>query len=215
MDQFASVCGEENRLLQLDCRSLEWSGFDWPENMPIVVADTNIRRKLNTSEYNQRCQDCEEAIRLLEADLPAIRTLRDAGFEDFEKLCWKLPPRVEKRARHVIEEIVRTQKARSFLASQDIDGFGRLMNDCHESLRDLYEVSSFELDSMVEIAQSLDGCFGSRLTGAGFGGCTVSIVENWNVERFVVELKRCYSVKTGQVVDVHISRPSTGAGLIG
>jgi galactokinase len=215
MDQFASVCGEGNHLLQLDCRSLEWIGIDWPENYSIVIADTSIRRKLNTSEYNQRRQDCEEAVRLLKVDLPGIQALRDVGPDEFNRLCRILPPRVEKRARHVVEEIARTRRAVDFLTASDIICFGRLMNECHVSLRDLYEVSSYELDVMVETAQVIKGCAGARLTGAGFGGCTVNLVENSVVESFSDQLKRIYEGKTSQISEIYVSRASKGAGLVG
>jgi galactokinase len=214
MDQFASVCGVQDRLLHLDCRSLEWSMLELPKNVSIVIADTTIRRKLSRSEYNQRRQDCEEAVRVLKTDLPTIRSLRDVGLDDFEKVCWKLPPRVEKRARHVIEEIDRTVRARDLLVSGDIAGFGKLVNACHASLRDLYEVSSFELDVMVYAAQSMDGCYGARLTGAGFGGCTVNLVENGMVKSFIARLKRIYLEKTARSPEIYISRASMGAGLV-
>jgi galactokinase len=135
--------------------------------------------------------------------------------EDFEKYCHHLPPRVEKRARHVVGEIARTKEAKTLLISGDIATFGRLMNECHCSLRDLYEVSCPELDAMVAIAQSLDGCFGARLTGAGFGGSTVNLVESGQVERFVAVLTQDYQTKTGGTADVYISRACAGAGILG
>lgn len=214
MDQFASVCGVENRLLQLDCRSLEWETIEIPKNITIVIADTTIRRKLTTVEYNQRRQDCEEAVRILKVDLPQIRTLRDVSLEEFESCCAKLPTRVEKRARHVVEEIARTNKAKRYLASRDIANFGKLINECHGSLQNLYEVSSFELDTMVEIAQSLEGCYGARLTGAGFGGCTVNLVEIEKTEKFTNLLKEKYQKKTGLIPEIYLTHASNGAELV-
>lgn len=213
MDQFASVCGKENRLLQLDCRSLDWSTIALPVNISIVIADTGIRRKLTSGEYNQRRQDCEQAVQLLQADLPNIRTLRDVSLLDFEKYGKKLPPVVEMRARHVVTEIKRTVEAKSLLAVGDIHNFGRLMNECHLSLRDLYQVSCPELDVMVTIAQSQPGCFGARLTGAGFGGCTVNLVDTAHVEGFVTALKQDYQAKTSQTAEVYITRAASGAGI--
>ncbi|MCX6066012.1 MAG: galactokinase, partial [Chloroflexi bacterium] len=176
MDQFASACGQVDRLLYLDCRSLHWQTVSLPSNVSIVVADTTIRRKLTTGEYNLRRDACEEAVRLLKPDLPQITALRDVSVADFNRLSAKLPELVEKRARHVVEEIERSRQAVSLLENGQLAQFGRLMNDCHASLRDLYAVSCPELDVMVRLAQALPGCYGARLTGAGFGGCTVNLV---------------------------------------
>src|SRR4029079_8373632 len=164
MDQFASACGVENKLLLLDCRSLEWKTIPLPKDMSIVIADTTVRRKLTSGEYNKRRAACEEAVRLLKQDLPDITSLRDVSVEDFNRLADKLPEEVSKRARHVVEEIERSKQAEALLGAGNIQHFGELMNECHLSLRDLYEVSCPELDVMVRVAQSLDGCYGARLT---------------------------------------------------
>src|SRR5512141_1322787 len=176
MDQFASACGVKNRLLLLDCRSLEWKTIPLPENITIVIADTTVRRKLTSGEYNKRRAACEEAVRLLKRDLPDIQSLRDVSVEEFNRFAAQLPEVVSKRARHVVEEIERSKQAEALLEAGNIQRFGELMDQCHVSLRDLYEVSCPELDVMASIAQSLDGCYGARLTGAGFGGCTVNLV---------------------------------------
>jgi len=214
MDQFSSACGVENRLLLLDCRSLEWITLPLPNDVAIIVADTTVRRKLTSGEYNKRRSACEEAVRLLKADLPDIRSLRDVRPEDFNRLAHKLPDEVEKRARHVVEEIRRSDQSQSLLEAGDIQNFGRLMNECHVSLRDLYEVSCPELNVMVNIAQSLDGCFGARLTGAGFGGCTVNLVATEKVDAFVDALANGYERETGLHPEIYVTRASNGAGLI-
>ena len=170
MDQFASACGVENKLLRLDCRSLEWKTVPLPENVSIVIADTTVRRKLTSGEYNKRRSACEEAVRLLQQELPGVKSLRDVSVEDFNRLSERLPDEIERRARHVVEEIERSNQAEALLDAGDIKNFGRLMNECHASLRDLYEVSCLELNAMVDIAQSIEGCYGARLTGAGLGG---------------------------------------------
>ena len=213
MDQFASVCGEEDRLLILDCRSLEWESLPLPENVIIVIADTKVRRKLTSGEYNLRRHDCEEAVRILKIDLPGIVALRDVELQEFNRLSEKLPIGVEKHSRHIVEEIARTDKARKFLDQGDIKSFGLLMNDCHRSLRDLFEVSSFELDTMAEIAQLLPGCYGSRLTGAGFGGCTVSLVEKAVVVSFCKKLEEEYYLKTTIRPEIHQTIASDGATI--
>jgi galactokinase len=214
MDQFASVCGVENCLLLLDCRSLTWESIPVPENVAIVIADTTVRRKLTSGEYNQRRSECEQAVHLLQQHLPTIRSLRDVTPDDFNRYAASLPSLIEKRARHVVEEIERTRQARIALERGDIATFGRLMNACHASLRDLYEVSSFELDTMVQIAQTLDGCLGARLTGAGFGGCTVNLVELAGSAAFADTLKNRYQALIGLTPEIYLSRASNGASLL-
>jgi len=120
MGQFASVCGVENKLLLLDCRSLEWKPLSLPENVSIVIADTTVRRKLTSGEYNKRRDACEEAVRLLKVDLPNIKSLRDVSVEEFNRLAAKLPEEVEKRARHVVEEIGRSNQAEALLEAGDV-----------------------------------------------------------------------------------------------
>ncbi len=214
MDQFASACGVENKLLLLDCRSLEWETVLLPENISIVIADTTVRRKLTSGEYNKRRSACEEAVRLLKGDLPGIQSLRDVGVEDFDRLGGKLPQEIAMRARHVVEEIERSERARTLLEEGDVIQFGRLMNECHVSLRDLYEVSCPELNAMVEIAQSLEGCHGARLTGAGFGGCTVNLVNREKADDFASALEKGYESRTGLHPEIYITHASKGAELI-
>ena len=214
MDQFASACGVADHLLLLDCRSLDWQALPVPESIAIVIADTSVRRKLTSGGYNDRHQSCEEAVRLLAHDLPGIRALRDVSLEDFNRLCGKLPEGIEKRARHVVEEIERTRRAVPLLEQGDVRAFGQIMNQCHASLRDLYEVSVPELDAMAEIAQNLPGCYGARLTGGGFGGCTVNLVEKDAAPSFAAELASLYQARTGLKPEIYICRISDGARLI-
>jgi galactokinase len=214
MDQFASACGVADKLLLLDCRSLEWQALPIPENVAIVIADTAVRRKLTTSGYNERRQACEEAVKILAKELPGIKALRDVSVEDFNRLCNPLPAVVGKRARHVVEEIERTRRAIPLLEQGQIREFGQSMNQCHASLRDLYEVSIPELNTMVEIAQSLPGCYGARLTGAGFGGCTVNLVDQSAVESFDTQLASRYQSQTGLNPEIYICRASEGARTI-
>ena len=165
MDQFASACGKRDHALYLDCRSLEWQTIPLPNDVAIVIADTAVPRSLSDSAYNERRSACEEAARLLGA-----KSLRDVRVDDFHRNKNRLPEMIARRAQHVVEEIQRTQQAVFLLQQNNVKAFGRLMNECHDSLRDLYEVSCPELDVMVNIARELDGCYGARLTGAGFGG---------------------------------------------
>jgi galactokinase len=214
MDQFASACGVENKLLLLDCRSLEWKTIPLPGDVSIVVADTSVRRKLTSGEYNKRRSACEEAVRLLKQDLPNIRALRDVSVEQFNRYAPQLPEVVYKRARHVVEEIERSEQAEPLLQAGDVRRFGELMNQCHISLRDLYEVSCPELDVMVEVAQSLDGCYGARLTGAGFGGCTVNLVRWENADEFARALAAGYESQTKLKPEIYITRASNGAEVL-
>lgn len=214
MDQFASACGVENRLLYLDCRSLAWDTIALPENVSIVIADTTVRRKLTSGSYNIRRAECETAGRLLKNEIPAINSLRDVSILDFERYSPSLPILVEKRARHVIEEIQRTREARTYLEKGDCISFGKCMVASHASLRDLYEVSCTELDTMVEIAQSLEGCLGARMTGAGFGGCTVNLVETERKDEFAALLNEKYNKATGFVANIFQTTASDGAGIL-
>jgi galactokinase len=214
MDQFASACGLADRLLLLDCRSLAWQTLPVPEDIAIVIADTSVRRKLTDGAYNQRRQACEDAVRILSAHLPGLKALRDVSLADFNRLSGHLPGLVEKRARHVVEEIERSQRAIPLLQQGNIRDFGQIMNECHASLRDLYEVSIPELNTMVEIAQALPGCFGARLTGAGFGGCTVNLVKKSAAPAFAAALAGQYQQKTGLKPEIYICKASDGARLI-
>jgi len=214
MDQFASACGVADKFLLLDCRSLEWQTLPVPEDVAIVIADTSVRRKLTDGTYNQRRQACEDALKILSVHLPGIKALRDVSLDDFNQFSDQLPGLVEKRARHVVEEIERSRRAIPLLEQGNIRAFGQIMNECHASLRDLYEVSIPELNTMVEIAQSLPGCFGARLTGAGFGGCTVNLVEKTAAQAFAADLARQYEAKTGLKPEIYICRASDGARLV-
>ena len=214
MDQFASACGEQDRLLHLDCRSLEWHTLPLPNDIAIVIADTKMRRALTSGEYNKRRADCEEAVRILSEKLPGIKSLRDVSVDAFNQYATQLPERVEKRARHVVEEIERSVRAIPLLEQGDMAEFGKLINQCHTSLRDLYEVSIPELDTMVEVAQSLPGCYGARLTGAGFGGCTVNVVAREQADAFSSSLAAGYEDETGFPPEIYVCSASRGAELI-
>jgi len=215
MDQFASACGQHDRLLVLDCRSLTWQTAPLPENVVIVIADTMERHSLaSSSAYNRRRAACEEAVRLLKENLPGVHSLRDVRIEDFNRLSPDLPEEVAKRAAHVVGEIERSQGALKLLEGGDVVRFGQLMNECHASLRDLYEVSCPELDVMAAIGQSLPGCYGARLTGAGFGGCTVNLVAREAAPAFKAALAAGYEQQTGHHPEIYICQASDGARVL-
>ncbi|MGA2504328.1 MAG: galactokinase [Anaerolineales bacterium] len=213
MDQFTTACGIKDRLLYLDCRSLEWRPLRLPDKTVIVIADTTVRRSLTDTSYNDRHSSCEEAVRIFQEALPGIYALRDVSQEQFQRYSDQLPPVVAKRARHVVEEIARTERAVGLLEKNDAAGFGELMNLCHASLRDLYEVSCPELDTMAALARSLPGCYGARLTGGGFGGCTVNLVAAPLAGNFAAQLSADYEKATGLHPEVFICRAVDGAGV--
>ena len=210
MDQFASAHGVDGHALYLDTRSLAWRPVPLPEGVAIVIADSKVRRSLANSAYNDRRADCEVAVRLLQRDLPGIKALRDVTPEQFYPLANQLPEIVRKRAQHVIEECARVEKALLKLEAGDAVGFGKLMYASHASLRDLYEVSCPELNVLVDTASTLPGCLGARLTGAGFGGCTVNLVKENQAPAFIEQLKDDYLQATGKYAEVYLCHASQG-----
>jgi galactokinase len=214
MDQFSSACGEKDRLLLLDCRSLEYRTLPLPEHVAIVIADTSVRRTLVTSAYNKRRESCEEAVRLLQQKMPALKSLRDISVVEFNKLSSILPEETRMRAQHVVNEIERTSRAIPLLEAGDVAAFGTLMNECHASLRDLYEVSGPELDLMARLAQPLPGCYGARQTGGGFAGCTVNLVNKEVTEEFSRKLSSMYEAQTCLHPEVYVCQASQGADLV-
>ncbi len=213
MDQFASACGVEGHALYFDTRDLHWLPLPLLPGSVIVIADSGLRRSLAHSAYNQRRAACEQAVELLRGALPDIQSLRDLTPPVFAAYKHLLPEDVRPRAEHVVREIARVDSAVSALRRSDARSFGALMFAGHASLRDLFEVSLPELDALVEIAHGLPGCIGARLTGAGFGGCTVNLVEAQHVDRFMGDLSSAYWEKYQRVARVYACRASQGAGV--
>jgi galactokinase len=211
MDQFASVCGVEGHVLCFDTRSLEWMPLELPPGAVIVIADSGIRRSLTTSAYNDRRAACEGAVKLLQKYMPGIQSLRDVSSVELAAYSTYLPDEIERRAEHVVKEIHRVDQAILALRRGDARMFGGFMFASHKSLRDLYEVSLPELDSLVEIARGLPGIFGARLTGAGFGGCTVNLVEAGHADEFMQGLQEGYRKKNSREAKVYLCRASHGA----
>lgn len=213
MDQFASAHGVEGHALYFDTRSLEWRPAPLPPGQAVIIADTSVRRTLATSAYNERRASCEKAVELLRQYLPKIESLRDVSPTEFAAYSPFLPPDVRRRADHVVHEIARVETAVIALNRQDTQTFGGLMYAGHASLRDLYEVSTPELDAMVSIARNLPGCSGARLTGAGFGGCTVNLVSANQAEAFISQLVPAYAAATGRTAQVYSCQASAGASF--
>src|SRR5262249_45423277 len=170
MDQFVSVHGKKDHALLLDCRTLQHQLQPIPETVRLVVCNTMVRHSLAGGEYNQRRKECEAAVQFCSQKKKGIKALRDVSMDDFQNFGDGLPPVLRKRALHVISENERAVRASAALANRDLHQFGQLMNESHASLRDNYEVSCKELDVMVELAVHLDGVYGARMTGGGFGG---------------------------------------------
>jgi len=214
MDQFIVTLGQANHALMIDCRDLSYQAVPVPTNAAVVICDSHIERSLAASAYNQRRAECEQAVELLKAHLPGIKALRDVTSQQLEKYGHVLPAVVRQRARHVVSENERVITGANALRNGDISEFGRLMNASHASLRDDYAVSIPEMDSLVASAQRVSGCYGSRLTGAGFGGCTVSLVAVDAVERFRHEVAANYLASTGRSATIYVTQASDGVGRI-
>jgi galactokinase len=214
MDEFASACGVAGHALYFDTRSLEWQPAPIPEGVALVIADSGVRRSLTHSGYNQRRAACEAAVAALKAHLPEIRSLRDVSPTEFAAYSVYLPEIPRKRAEHVVKEIARVQSALSALLRSDLRALGALLYAGHASLRDLYEVSTPELDALVELARPLPGCIGARLTGAGFGGCTLNLVSMEHAPAFIDALHDGYTQKTGRQAQVYLCVASQGAEVL-
>ncbi|MCC7353308.1 MAG: galactokinase [Anaerolineae bacterium] len=208
MDQFIVGLGKRDHALLLDCRSLEYEQVPLPAGARIVVADTRVSRSLAASAYAVRRAQCEEAARLL-----GVRALRDVTPETFEQRAGELDEVVRRRAHHVISENARVQESVAALGRGDLARFGHLMCESHRSLRDDYEVSGPELDIMVGAATQVEGCYGSRLTGAGFGGCTVSLVANDAVDEFTKSVAARYRAQTGKEPAIYVCTAADGVSL--
>jgi galactokinase len=215
MDQFVAALGRRGHALLIDCRSLRSTPvpLDTSETA-IVVCDTRVKHDLASSAYNTRRAECERGVELLRAVMPDIRALRDVSVEEFERHEGLLPEPVRRRCRHVVTENARTLAAADALTRGDLWEMGRLMDRSHRSLRDDYEVSSAELDAMVEIAGNFGGALGARMTGGGFGGCTVNLVRRDALGEFRETIEREYNRATGLAASVLVSEPSDGASEI-
>jgi len=216
MDQFISRMGKKDHALLLDCRNLEFDLVPFVlEDVKLVVCNTNKTRGLMDSEYNARRRECERGVKLLEEYLPGIESLRDVELKDFMKCKYHLPEVTEKRCRYVIKENDRVlESVEALEEDEDLIRFGELMNQSHIGLRDDYEVSCPELDAMVEIAWKTEGVIGSRMTGAGFGGCTVTIVTDDAFDVLVENVKNEYPKRTGLKPEIFVFSAEDGAGTI-
>jgi len=213
MDQYVACLGVRGHALLIDCRTLEYRAIpveSASDGARVVICNTMIRHDLTDGEYNRRRAECEEGVRRLAAHLPGIQALRDVEIEDFDHYAGALPDPIRRRCNHVITENARTLEAANSLSRGDLRLFGQLMYASHESLRHDYEVSCRELDLLVDAASRMRGVLGARMTGGGFGGCTVNLVETAHVDNFVAEITEKYEKETRLKPECYVTTASDG-----
>jgi galactokinase len=211
MDQFISANGKENHALLLDCRDLSFRLAPIPGHVALVIANTMVKHSVAGGDYRTRRAESEAACAVIASHRPGVPFLRDATLEDLEKWGHEMAPKSLMRARHVISENLRTVAACDALLHGDLKKLGCLMGEAHRSYSRDFEGSCPEADAMVELAQGLPGLIGARLTGGGFGGCTVNLVEQKEAAGFATELGRRYTARVGIVPEIHICQASGGA----
>ncbi|WP_072054966.1 galactokinase [Aliivibrio fischeri] len=210
MDQMISAEGNENHAMLLDCRSLETTAVSMPEDMSVVIINSNKKRGLVDSEYNTRREQCEEAARIF-----GVKALRDVTIEEFNAKAHELDEMVAKRARHVITENDRTEEAAKVLASGDMKRMAVLMAESHASMRDDFEITVSEVDTLVDIVKNVIGIEGGvRMTGGGFGGCIVALVPPMLVDEVKAAVEELYEAKTGLKESIYVCQATNGASLV-
>jgi galactokinase len=214
MDQLAVASARENAALLIDCRSLETRDVPLPDTMAVVILDSQVQRDLATSEYNERRASCERVADAIRVRHPDVIALRDVTRDMLDEAKPSLSDVDYRRGLHVIEEDPRPAAMSAALTAGDLAEAGRIMRDSHASLKDLYDVSTPELDALVDAAASTSGCYGARLTGAGFGGCAVAIVDSGAEGRVIDKVAEEYRGRTGRQLTAMISRASAGARLV-
>ena len=214
MDQFIACHGAVGHALLIDCRSLDRRLVPIEASVRLVISNTMVHHAHAAGEYNLRRRDCEEGVRRLSAALPGIKALRDVTLAQLDRHADLLTPLIYRRCRHVVSENERTVRAADALAAGDVALFGRLMNESHVSMRDDFEISCREVDIMVELNQRIDGVHGARMTGGGFGGCTISLVEATAVDAFRQAVAEGYRAATGLEPQIFTSLPGAGVGEV-
>jgi galactokinase len=211
MDQFVSCHGRAGHALMIDCRSLEYRALKLPPKVGLIICNTMVKHKLQAGDYNVRRAECEEAVRRLSNVLPGIRSLRDVSAEQLEQNRNVLSETLYRRCRHVISENGRVREVAELLAQGNTDGLREEMSASHQSMRDDYEISCRELDVMVEIAGRQRGVYGARMTGGGFGGCTINLVDVEHAAEFERRVSAEYKSAIGLRPDIYICEASQGA----
>jgi galactokinase len=215
MDQFVSLFGQAQHALLLDCRSLEFKLLPLPDNVRLIICNTMVKHELASSAYNERREQCESGVRVLAQFYPNVHALRDVTIEQLEQHRSELPEVIYRRCRHVVTENARVLEAGDALEQHDLNRFGQLMGESHVSLRDDYEVSADELDLMVELAQKVDGVYGARMTGGGFGGSTVNLVKEEKADEFRAHVSDEYERVTGLKPEIYVRSAGNGAEEVG
>jgi galactokinase len=211
MDQFAVTGCVANRVMLLDCRSLGYELLPLPDEVRVVICNSMVKHAVATGEYGDRSAEVEAGQAVLRRERPGVELLRDATLDDLEACRDMMSAASFKRCRHIITENARVLEAREALLQGDMARFGELMVEAHVSFRDDFAASCEEVDVLVVIATQQAECFGARITGGGFGGCTVNVVRADAAERFVATLRREYAAKTGIEADCFVCTPSDGA----
>jgi galactokinase len=214
MDQYISCCGVAGHALLIDCRSLASRHVAIAPNLRLLIANSQVRHQHAGGEYNLRREACEEGVRLLSGALEPIKALRDVTPAELEARRRKLPDLIYRRCRHIVTENARVLEAERALQAGDFVACGRAMNASHISMRDDFEITCPEVDMLAGLAQTVEGVYGSRMTGGGFGGCTISLVEAAAVDKASQILTDGYRIATGLDVEIFVCEPSDGAGLI-
>ena len=212
MDQYIAALAGKNHALLIDCRSLEAAPVPIDtSSVSIVICDSRVKHELASSAYNERRAECEQGVELLKDALPDIRALRDVSVPDFEKHEGRLPEIIRRRCRHVVTENARTLEAATAFRQSDLQTAGQLMYESHRSLDRDYEVSCLELNQLVETAAQVKGVLGARMTGGGFGGCTVNLVKNESLDEFTETVTREYYEATARAPAIYVSQACGGA----
>jgi galactokinase len=214
MDQLSSSCSLQGCALLLDCRSLDFRALPLHDDLRLVICNTMVRRELSSSAYNTRREECEEGVRILAQHIPGIRALRDVTIEQLELLRPALPEVVYRRCRHVVTEDDRVLTSAEALEVNDLGTLRKVMAESHRSLRDDFEVSCKELDLLVQLAETAPGVHGARMTGAGFGGCTINLVRSDFVAPFRAMISKEYEQRTGLKPDIYVCDAADGAGPV-
>ena len=215
MDQYISVFGREHSAVEIDCRSLGHRFVDLPAGITFVAVNTMVKHALAGSAYKERVAECAAAVAGIKEKFPGVESLRDVSPEQFESVAPSLPEVVARRARHVVTEDARVGRFVEASARGDLAQMGQLMVESHRSLQHDYEVSCAELDFLVDTALGIDGVLGSRMTGGGFGGCTVTMLRPDAVARFGEQIARAYERQFHATPQIYACRPSAGAGEVG
>ena len=214
MDQFIACAGQQDHALMLDCRSLEYRQLPIPAHVRLIICNSMVKHEHAGGQYNVRRAEVEEGTRILHDRWPSIAALRDATEAQLIECRQQMPQNVFRRCRHIITENKRVELAASALERADLSSFGTLMAEAHRSFRDDFEASCSELDTLVEIASGLSGCYGARMTGGGFGGCTVNLVDASKANQFRQQIHAQYRAATGIDADIYLCRASAGARRI-